>query len=75
MEVVDPEDRVSCAKAHITSQMNILDNDLCTNNILALACDLQQCGILTCADSDEPVQLPFKLRLKMLLVSSLIFIE
>ena len=24
-------------------------------------CDFQQCGILTSVDSDEPVQLPFKL--------------
>ena len=28
----------------------------------AVACDFQQCGILTCVDSDEPVQPPFKLR-------------
>ena len=25
-------------------------------------CDLQQCGILTSVDSDEPVQPPFKLK-------------
>ena len=31
-------------------------------NILAAACAFQQCGILTSADSDEPVQPPFKLR-------------
>ena len=30
----------------------------------AVACDFQQCGILTCVDSDEPVQPPFKLRYK-----------
>ena len=24
-------------------------------NILAVRCDFQQCGILTCVDSDEPV--------------------
>ena len=30
--------------------------------IWALSCDFQQCGILTSVDSDEPVQLPFKLR-------------
>ena len=29
---------------------------------LAVACDFQQCGILTCVNSDEPVQPPFKLR-------------
>ena len=27
-----------------------------------MACDFQQCGILSSADSDEPVQPPFKLR-------------
>ena len=27
-----------------------------------MACDFQQCGILTCVDSDKPVQPPFKLR-------------
>ena len=27
-----------------------------------VACDFQQCGILTCVDLDEPVQPPFKLR-------------
>ena len=30
--------------------------------IRATTCDFQQCGILTCVDSDEPVQPPFKLR-------------
>ena len=28
---------------------------------IAVTCDFQQCGILTCVDSDEPVQPPFKL--------------
>ena len=28
----------------------------------AATCGFQQCGILTSVDSDEPVQLPFKLR-------------
>ena len=28
---------------------------------LAVACDFQQCGILTCVNADEPVQPPFKL--------------
>ena len=28
----------------------------------AVTCDFQQCGILTCVDSIEPVQPPFKLR-------------
>ena len=37
----------------------------------AVACDFQQCGILTCVDSDEPVQSPLKLRhSKCCLVSS-----
>ena len=27
-----------------------------------VACDLKQCGILSCVDSDEPVQPPFKFR-------------
>ena len=27
-----------------------------------MACDNQQCGILTSVDSDEPVEPPFKLR-------------
>ena len=31
-------------------------------SICAAACDFQQCGILTCVDSDEPVQPPFLLR-------------
>ena len=31
-------------------------------SILAATCDLQQFGILTSVDSDEPVQPPFKLR-------------
>ena len=38
--------------------------------------DLQQCGILTSVDSDEPVQHPFKLRnSKCCSVSSLTDIE
>ena len=32
------------------------------NSMGALACDFQQCGILTIVDSDEPLQPPFKLR-------------
>ena len=31
-------------------------------NIWAVTCDFQQCGILTCVDSDEPLQPHFKLR-------------
>ena len=34
----------------------------CLYSINRLDCDLQQCGILTSVDSDEPVQPPFKLR-------------
>ena len=42
----------------------------------AVTCDFQQCGILTCVDSDEPVQPPVKLRnSKWCSVSSLTFIE
>ena len=44
--------------------------------IWAVACDFQQCGILTSVDSDEHVQPPFKLRTsKRCLVSSLKLIE
>ena len=32
------------------------------NVIYAVTCDFQQCGSLTSVDSDEPVQLPFKLK-------------
>ena len=40
------------------------------------ACDFQQCGILTCVDSDDPLQPPFKLRnSKWCSVSSLTIIE
>ena len=34
---------------------------LSDDNIWAVACDLQQCGILTSVDSEEHVQPPFKL--------------
>ena len=44
--------------------------------IWAVTCGLQQCGILTSVDSDEPVQPPFKLRnYKLCSVSSLTLIE
>ena len=44
-------------------------------NILASACDFQQCDILTSVDSDEPVQPNFKLRnSKWFSVSSLTII-
>ena len=51
-----------------------------TNNqsmyILAVTCDFQQCGILTCVDSDEPVQPPFKVKnSKCCSVSSLTLVE
>ena len=43
---------------------------------LAVTCDFQQCGILTCVDVDEPLQPPFKLRnFKWCSVSSLTIIE
>ena len=42
----------------------------------AVTCDFQQCGILTCVDSDEPLQPHFKLRhSKWCSVSSLTIIE
>ena len=45
-------------------------------NNWAVTCDLQQCGILTCVDSEEPVQPTFKLRnSKWCSVSSLTLIE
>ena len=41
-----------------------------------MTCDFQPCGILTCVDSDGPVQLPFKFRnSKWCSVSSLTLIE
>ena len=40
------------------------------------SCEFKQCGILTCVDSDEPVQRPFKIRnSKISSVSSLTLIE
>ena len=42
----------------------------------SMTCDTQQCGFLTSVDSDEPVQLPVKLRnYKWASVSSLTIIE
>ena len=35
---------------------------ICTNHILAMTCDFQQCGILTIVDSHDPVHNHFKLR-------------
>ena len=32
------------------------------NNVCAMTCDFQQCGILTSIDSDEPLQPPFRHR-------------
>ena len=44
--------------------------------ILTGTCDFQQCGILTCVDSDESVQSPFKFRnSKWCSASSLTVIE
>ena len=44
--------------------------------IWAMTCDFQQCGILTCVDSNELLQPPFKLRnSKWCSVSSLTIIE
>ena len=51
-------------------------NYISRNNIWAVTCDFQQCGILTSMDSDDPVQPPFKLRnSKWDLVSSLTVID
>ena len=48
----------------------------CLLSYWASAWDFQQCGILTCVDSDEPLQLPFKFRnSKWCSVSSLTIIE
>ena len=45
-------------------------------NKWAVTCDFQLCGILTCVDSDEPWQPPFKLRnSKWCSISSLTLIE
>ena len=41
---------------HVKYQVTIGKNNW------AVTCDFQQCGILTCVDSDEPLQPPFKLR-------------
>ena len=49
---------------------------LTSKDIWTVAWYFQQCGILTCVDSDEPVQPPFKLRnSKWCSVSSLTIIE
>ena len=58
----------------------LLDLQICWMHpvkiLWAATCDFHQCGILTSVDSDEPVQLPFKVRnSKWRSVSSLIFIE
>ena len=45
-------------------------------SIWVSACDFQQCGFLTCIDSEEPLQPPFKLRnSKWCSVSSLTIID
>ena len=43
-----------CWKSHTLAQ--VLKPHLISSNILAVTCDLQQCGILTSVDSYEPVQ-------------------
>ena len=53
----------------IYSDIRLFDN-------WAVACDFQQCGILTSLDSDEPVQPPVQLRnFKFCWVSSFTFID
>ena len=68
---------VSCVQVICLKHNSVLAH-LCfaADNIWAVTCDFQQCGILTSVDSNEPVQPPLKLRnSKWCLVSSLIFIE
>ena len=47
----------------VCTQKNRLNETglLSTQYIRAVTCDFQQCGILTCVDSDEPVQPVFNL--------------
>ena len=49
----------SCFSSSVHS---LLPKDSLFKNICAPTCDFQQCGILTCVNSDEPVQPPIKLR-------------
>ena len=65
-------------KSQQLKQINLRDqwNLLSNKYIWALTCDFQQCGILTCVDSDQPVQLTIKLRnSKCCSTSSLTVIE
>ena len=51
-------------------------HDVLYETVSATICDVQQCGILTSVDSDEPVQPFYKLRdFKSCSVSSLTLIE
>ena len=61
----------------LTSRASITRYVSITENIWAVGCDFQQCDILTCVDSDQPVQRPDKLRNSKLcsVSSSLTLIE
>ena len=69
---------------HVLTQVDLISIQGCLSSIFALdkynkwamACDFQQCGILTSVDSDESVKPPVKLRnSKWCSISSLTVIE
>ena len=72
MWYVRPAKTQEAAQAHLSlhmSKCHIVGNHVTRLIIkhqlkqeIAVTRDFQQCGILTCVDSDEPVQPPFKLR-------------
>ena len=63
-------------KSHMVKIFIIWSISPYENNNIGLACDFQQCGIMTSVDSEVPVQPPFKLRnSKWCSVSSLTLIE
>ena len=67
-------------RCHCIGQLNtvrwLLSDSLGVVQKWAMTCDFQQCGILTCVDTNKPVQFPFKLRnSKWCSVSSLTLIE
>ena len=63
--------QVRYSTKHHNEVMSIMELE----HILAVTCNFQQCGILTCVDSDQPVPPLFKFRdSKRYSVSSLTFI-
>ena len=78
---------VGCTEKHEPDEMLQMEHFICVFTVChhikhiqqlkwAVTCDFQQCGILTCVDSDEPVQPPFRRRnSKWCSVSSLTVIE